>query len=165
VDYRKLISGVGLAAVAGLLLGGAMRPDLRGDERPEGPQIFAGWSGVRSTGPFDDGMTIAYADGQLPNYLVGSDWKQSVAWRDAPQVIEAPPHDYSAFDDAEPEPEPVDYAMNGWQESAVAPAPYPSMAGGVAYGVERSPEPPPPPAFDDEVAPEATGDTSPVVEG
>ncbi|WP_374468666.1 hypothetical protein [Phenylobacterium sp.] len=164
MDYRKLLSGVGIAAVAGLLLGGAMKPDLRGDERPEGPQIFAGWSGARSTGPFDDGMTLTYWQGKLPDYVVGTDWKQAIAWQEAPEIIEAEPYDGSAFD--VPEPEPAEYAYARWEEPPAEAPHYPSMSGGVAYGAERAyggdrlDAPPPPPEFDAEVMPEATGDTT-----
>ena len=163
MDLKKLVSGVGVAAVAGLLLGGAMKPNRRGDERPEGPQIFAGWSGARSTGPFDDGLTLAYWQGQIPDHVVGTDWKQSIAWREAPQVIEADPYaDYSAFDDDAPEP--VQYAMARWEEPPPEPVQFPSLAGGAAYGPDRLDTPPPPPVdeYDAEAMPEATGDTRPV---
>jgi hypothetical protein len=164
VDYRKLLSGVGIAAVAGLLLGGAMKPDLRAEERPEGPQIIAGWSGARSTGPFDDGMTLTYWQGETPDYVVGTDWRQAMAWQESPEIIESEPWDESAFDAAEPAPEPARYAMATWEEPA-APAPnYPSMDGGVAYGADRVEAPPPvsAPEFDADVMPEATGDTTPL---
>jgi hypothetical protein len=163
VDLKKLFSGVGLAAVAGLLFGGAMKPNLRGDERPEGPQIFTGWSGARSTGPFDDGLTLAYWQGQIPDYVVGTDWKQQIAWREEPDVIEAVPYtDYIASD--EEAPEPVQYAMTRWDEPPPEPVQFPSLAGGAAYGPERLDAPPPPPSdeYDAEAMPEATGDTRPV---
>ncbi|MBS0364150.1 MAG: hypothetical protein JSR98_22485 [Proteobacteria bacterium] len=60
-----------------------MHPDLWAD-RPEGPQMFADWPGVGSTGPFDEGTTfdVAYrvaAGGKVPDYVYGSDWKRAVA--------------------------------------------------------------------------------------
>ncbi|WP_325460976.1 hypothetical protein [Phenylobacterium sp.] len=160
-----MFAGVGVAAVSGLLLGGAMQPDLRGDERPEGPQIFAGWSGARSTGPFDDGMTLAYYEGRIPDYVVGTDWKQTIAWQDAPEIVEAA-QDYSVFDEPEPAADTASYAVDAsWQEPAADPPPYPSLSGGVAYGVDLPPPPPPPADLDPEAMPEATGDTTVIVRG
>lgn len=165
MDLKTLFAGVGVAAVSGLLLGGAMQPDLRGDERPEGPQIFAGWSGARSTGPFDDGLTLAYYKGQIPDYVVGTDWKQAIAWQEAPEIIEAP-RDYSAFDEPEPATDVTEYATEAsWQEPAAEPPTYPSMSGGVAYGADLPPPPPPPADPDPEAMPEATGDTTVIIRG
>ncbi|HEY8572598.1 hypothetical protein [Phenylobacterium sp.] len=157
-----------MAAVAGLLLGGAMKPNLRGDDRPEGPQIFAGWSGVRSTGPFDPGMTFADYQGQIPDYVVGTDWKAAYAWRDDIAYEPAPVRDYYE----ESREQPREYARSDlrWQEPPRAEPLYPSISGGVAYEasarVAEAPPPPPPPEeahIDDDAPPEATGDTSPAV--
>mgnify|MGYP001627500491 CR=1 FL=1 len=165
MDLKTLFAGVGVAAVSGLLLGGAMQPDLRGDERPEGPQIFAGWSGARSTGPFDDGLTLAYYEGQIPDYVVGTDWKQTIAWQEPPEIVEAQA-DHSAFDEPEAAPEAEAYAADAsWQEPPPEPPAYPSLSGGVAYGVDLPPPPPPPADFDPEAMPEATGDTTVIVRG
>lgn len=165
MDLKTLFAGVGVAAVSGLLLGGAMQPDLRGDERPEGPQIFAGWSGARSTGPFDDGMTLAYYEGRIPDYVVGTDWKQTIAWQEEPEIAEAP-RDYSAFDEPEPAPDAAAYAADAvWQEPASEPPAYPSLTGGVAYGIDLPPPPPPPADLDPEAMPEATGDTTVIFRG
>lgn len=166
-DLKALFSGVGMAAVAGLLMGTAMRPDLNEGDRPEGPQILAGWSAARSTGPFDDGMTLAYAQGQIPDYVVGTDWKRQIAWADTSETpVEARPA--VSRDDVAPAAE-RHAALATFDEPSREAVAYPSMAGGSAYEANR-PAPPPPPAaaapaertFDPEVAPEATGDTSPV---
>jgi hypothetical protein len=165
---KALFTGVGMAAMAGLLLGGAMKPNLRGDDRPEGPQIFTGWSGVRSTGPFDPGMSFADYQGQIPDYVIGTDWKTvaAYAWQDDLAYEPEPPRDYYA----EARAEPVEYAAR-WQEPPRAEPIYPSLSGGVAYHasarVAEAPSPPPPPSelaeIDDEAPPEATGDTTPAV--
>ncbi|MCR5880980.1 hypothetical protein [Phenylobacterium sp. J367] len=165
MDWSKPLLGIGIAAASGLLLGGAMKPDLGAGDRPEGPQIFAGWSGARSTGPFDDGRTLAYVEGQLPDYVVGTDWK-TVAWQEGPEPVEvAPAAEASAFDAAAHEP--VQYAAARWEEPPPEAPSYPSLSGGVRYDHARPAEaaPPPPPAFDEEVMPEATGDTTVIVEG
>lgn len=164
-DLKALFSGVGMAAVAGMLMGAAMRPDLNEGDRPEGPQILAGWSAARSTGPFDDGMTLAYAQGQIPDYVVGTDWKKQIAWAD---TSEAPVDARPVMDREDAAPAAQQHAaLMVYEEPSREGAAFPSMAGGATYESNR-PAPPPPPAaapaertFDPDVAPEATGDTSP----
>jgi len=86
---KALYPGAGLALTAGLLLGAAMKPELVTDDRPEGPQMFAGWSGARSTGPFDDsGPSYAAYRGQLPDYVLGTDWKKMA---EATAILTEPP--------------------------------------------------------------------------
>jgi hypothetical protein len=164
---KSLFSGIAMASVAGLLLGGAMKPDLGYGDRPEGPQLFAGWSGVRGeTGPFDDGASWAAYGGQIPDYVVGTDWRTASTWpkdlvayepQDPPNyyekaLAERPQHPVARYED-EPREEPV----------------YPSMKGGAAYAegqardaAARDQAPPPPPEFDVDAPPEATGDTRPI---
>lgn len=168
MTVKALFSGIGMAAVAGLLVGGAMKPDLGMGDRPEGPQIFAGWSGVRSTGPFDPGMTFADYQGQIPDYVIGSDWKAMTAghgWKDDIAYEPAPTPNYYEQARAEPEPYPT-----RWEEPPRKEPLYPSMSGGVAYDasarVAEAPPAPPPSEqvdLDEEAPPEATGDTSPAV--
>ena len=75
---KSVLAGAGVALVTGLLMGAIAKPELAADGRPAGPQILAGWSGVRSTGPFDDGATYAAYNGQIPDYVLGTDWKKSL---------------------------------------------------------------------------------------
>lgn len=171
MDWRKPLLGVGIAAAMGVLLGGAMRPQLGVGDRPEGPQMFAGWSGTRSTGPFDDGMTLAYSSGPLPDYVTGTDWKQTTSWPQQPQVTRHDPDaDYGSAAPTGSEPSaPIQYAGSHWQEAPAEAPLYPSVSGGVRYDhprteTEATPAPPPPPEFDTDVMPEATGDTSVVAE-
>ncbi len=161
----RILAGVGVAAVAGLLLGGAMKPDLRADERPEGPQIFTGWSADRSTGPFDDGWTLAYRDGQLPQYVTGSDYTP-VAWREDP-AAEASGFETSAFEGSVYDTPTAAFPSESWQDSVREPVLYPSMSGGVAYDASaRAPASPEPVAdIDADAPPEATGDTTVVAIG
>ena len=86
---KTLFFGAGLAAVAGLLMGAAAKPDLGWDDRPAGPQILAAWGGGRSTGPFDDGAAFSNYKGQLPDFVLGSDWKRSL---DTPTLTAEPAH-------------------------------------------------------------------------
>lgn len=165
---KALFTGVGMAAMAGILLGGAMKPDLRGDDRPEGPQVFAGWSGVRSTGPFDPGTSFASYGGQVPDYVVGTDWKAvSFQWKDDAAYEPAPIRDY--YDEARAEPLP---AVEPYREPTRIEPLYPSLNGGAAsYASDRVPDhaalPPQPPEqtvnLDEEAPPEATGDTRPAI--
>lgn len=74
---KLFLSGAALSLAAGALLGGAMRPNLDArDARPAGPQMVAGWESGQSTGPFDPGVTLAAYSGQLPDYVLGTDWKR-----------------------------------------------------------------------------------------
>jgi hypothetical protein len=81
-DLTVFLSGAAVALTTGVLLGGAMQPHLASDDdRPAGPQIVASYDG-RSTGPFDPGdpyaMLAAY-HGTPPDYVMGTDWKKSMA--------------------------------------------------------------------------------------
>jgi hypothetical protein len=88
-DTRTFCLGAGLALTCGLMLGGAMRPDFGDDGRPAGPQQISGWSGVRPTGPFDTEPLPASYVGQVPDYVMGTDWKKTLAAPDQPAA--APP--------------------------------------------------------------------------
>ena len=145
-----------MALAAGLALGAAMRPDLASDDRPAGPQIFEGWAGTRSTGPFDDGA-VAYASyaGKVPDYVVGTDAKrlQAQGWPVAAPAPPAPTARGLAAEDAPPLG-PEDLTPAAFDAgSAADPA---DEAGGAppasaAWAV----------AADDEAPPQATGDTRP----
>jgi hypothetical protein len=88
-DTRTFCLGAGLALTCGIMLGGAMRPDFGDDGRPAGPQQISGWSGVRSTGPFDTEPLPASYVGQVPDYVMGTDWKKAMAAPNQPAA--APP--------------------------------------------------------------------------
>jgi hypothetical protein len=129
---KSLFSGIGLAALAGMLMGAAMKPQLDLDDRPAGPQVFAGWSATRSTGPFDDGPTFAAYGGEIPDYVLGTDMRRAVARDQAePPPEEEAPMVVAAAAVIEVEPVRSENPM----EASPAPEPvtYPSLAGGVAY--------------------------------
>jgi hypothetical protein len=128
-----------VAAVTGLMLGGAMKPNLGNDDRPAGPQMFAGWSGTRSTGPFDDGMTLANYNGQVPDYVLGTDWQKVAAWpQQDEQVAYEPPMEIAAV---EPEAQPVVFTSSAFDEPPPEPVTYPSMSGGAVYGAQADTPP------------------------
>ncbi|RAK51263.1 hypothetical protein [Phenylobacterium deserti] len=168
---KALYSGAGLAVVAGLLMGAAMKPDL-GVARPNGPQIFGEWPAGGPTGPFDtDALAFAAYASKIPDYVLGTDWRQAVAMPVAYQAEayqpEEPASDYPEYAEAEYTAQSYDYSRPAWEEPAREAPSYPSMAGGVAYGqpvaqdavaVQVLDEPAP--TFDPDAPPEATGDTS-----
>jgi hypothetical protein len=135
-----------LALTAGLLMGAAMRPDLIGDDRPAGPQMFE--PAARATGPFaeDDAPVATYAAyrGKTPDYVIGTDWtkpvKVAVA---APQTPSAP---------AAEEPDYYERPALDVPERASAADDQATPA--AAEATDRPAE------FDSEAPPEATGDTS-----
>ena len=168
---KALYSGAGLAVVAGLLMGAAMKPDL-GVARPNGPQIFGEWPAGGPTGPFDtDSLAFAAYASKIPEYVLGTDWRQAVTMPVAYQAeayqAEEPTADYAEYAEADYASQSYDYSRATWEEPARDAPSYPSMAGGVAYGEPAAREPvlaqaseDPGPVFDAEAPPEATGDTT-----
>lgn len=76
---KVLLAGAGVSLASGLLLGAAMQPHLDAVEgRPVGPQLFANASGPRADGPFELGGMAASYRGEIPDYVLGSDWKRSL---------------------------------------------------------------------------------------
>lgn len=126
---KTVLLGAGIALAAGLLMGAAAKPDLAADDRPEGPQIMAGWPGARSTGPFDDGATFASYKGQLPDYVLGTDWKKSLA---PPPLPREPREERLARNDDAPLPEVVEFTHAAYDEPAHPAPSYPSVQGGEA---------------------------------
>lgn len=145
---KVLLSGAAAAAITGVLLGGAMQPHLDdGDGRPAGPQMFANWSGVRSTGPFDPGTTFASYQGRVPDYVMGTDWKKAMAWPDERAAVSAPSRDVAQGDDP-PAEAPIVLAR-AYEEPAPVGHAYPSLSGGEPSTAE-------PPSEDE--TPAAVGD-------
>jgi hypothetical protein len=139
-DNATFLSGAALAAVVGIMLGGAMQPQLAFDGRPMGPQMFAAGGGPRSTGPFDSGASYANYGGGIPEYVIGTDYAQA-AYIEAPPIAEE--RRQVARNDAEP-PEPASFSHVAYDEPPLPQVTYPSLAGGAAYD-DETPAPPPPP--------------------
>jgi|GEM_PF-1454283 len=145
---RTLFAGAGLAVAAGLLMGAAMKPDLEADDRPAGPQVIAEGRQALPSGPFDDRAAYASYGGQMPDYVLGTDWKRLTQ---AP-VTGGLYEDYDRYAAAEEAPA----AEVGTYTPAVYRADDPSIDGRAAYAeVTASPD------IDEEAPPEATGDTTP----
>ena len=143
-NSQTLAAGAAVALACGIMLGGAMRPDLGDDGRPAGPQTIVGWSGVRSTGPFDPGMSDASYSGAAPDYVLGTDWKKTMAWPDEraavpqPAQLTATDDPQSATASDERWAEPVTRAP--YQDPPPAKGRYPSMGGATpAQGADPEP--------------------------
>lgn len=146
---RILLAGTAVALTAGVLLGGAMRPELAIGDRPEGPQMFASWSGTRSTGPFDPGTTFVNYPNPAPDYLMGTDWKKRMAWPDERAAVPAAAEEAPAetAEDRAPGEAPTVLARVAYEEPAPAAHVYPSL------GRDAPAATAPPPSADDTTLP------------
>jgi hypothetical protein len=127
---KVLLSGAAAAAITGILLGGAMQPHLdAADGRPAGPQMFANWSGARSTGPFDPGTTFASYQGRVPDYVMGTDWKKAMAGPDERAAVSQPSRDVARGDDP-PAEAPIVVARAAYGDPPPVAHAYPSLGGG-----------------------------------
>jgi hypothetical protein len=136
---KVLLAGVAVAVLIGTILGAAMRPQLITD-RPEGPQMFANWAGDRSTGPFDPGTTFVSYGANVPDYVMGTDWKKRTAWPDEPAAVppsarEAATDDDTTVSEDTSLPEHLALARAAYGEPSPPPHDYPSL-GGVAPAAE-----------------------------
>jgi hypothetical protein len=116
---------------AGLLLGGFMQPHLYDGDRPAGPQMFAGWNGARSTGPFDDGATLANFQGPVPDYVMGTDAKKAMTWPEERAAVSKPRYELARDDDPPPEAAPV-LTRAAYEEPAAPEHDYPSLGHAVS---------------------------------
>ena len=66
---QTVLGGAGVALAMGLMLGGAMRPDLASDDRPAGPQTILGTAATRALGPMATAPTLASYSGGVPDYV------------------------------------------------------------------------------------------------
>jgi len=142
-EGAAILSGAALAAVLGIMLGGAMRPQLIFDGRPMGPQMFAVGGGPRSTGPY------ASYSGNIPSYVTGTDYAQA-AYVLAPPIAEEQ-RQVARNDAVKPDPAPISRAP--YYENPPPLVVYPSEAGGSAYHADTAAPAPPP----EDPAPTITG--------
>ena len=141
-DLRRLSAGVAIASVAGLLMGAAMRPDL--DEHDAaGPQMLMGEAGARKVFTAYDPGVGAY-QGQLPDYVVGTDWARQQA---VPQPREVPLEDETVVYE---DPSPVEVAHTTYVDEPRPEPRYPSMRGNGEYEANLPPPPAPPDDVDGE---------------
>jgi hypothetical protein len=124
---KELFAGAAIAAVAGMLMGAAAKPDLNADDRPAGPQMLASVAGARNAGPFaDDSASFAAYHGKLPDYVLGTDFARATSIY--PSAYAPPPMKVVAYHD-DPEPEtPVTHVA--YADDPAAKPSFPSIDGG-----------------------------------
>jgi hypothetical protein len=134
---KSLFYGIGVVTLAGLAIGGALRPSLAMD-RIGGPQITIGDSGRQAYGDAEyQAVSNAYPYG-VPDYVTGTDHidqpgdeiygleygYQDAAWREAASDLPiAEPAGYNAV-------------TLPTYDSEVR---YPSLGGGILAGIDRTP--------------------------
>jgi hypothetical protein len=144
-DLKTLFGGVSIAAVAGLLMGGVMYPNLDAD-KVGGPQIQMNGGGPRSDASMSQAGVSAYGD-RVPDYVVGTDslkppQYQVMAYNDRaePEYTDTgEAGDVMAYE-APPQVRPVRWEVEPAQASS-----YPSQHGNIASESDL-PAPPAPPA-------------------
>ena len=120
---RVELAGVGVAIAVGMMLGGALHPNLSGDDRPLGPQMLLGAGATRSAGLGDPGLAMASYHGALPAYVVGTDASKPFATplpRDAAEINPA------VHDEAR---RPVAWTRVAYGDPDPPEHDYPSLAG------------------------------------
>lgn len=163
VRRTALYAGVGVALAAGLLLGAVMKPALRIGAHPAGPQIQAGSSGVRSPAPSDyGGLSYAPYSVEIPDYVLGTDWRKTSAWSDPPPAFDHPGEALEGGAQAEPElaDEGPLFTSAAYPATSREAPNYPSLDGGAVYGQDVFAEPPAAAGLVPDAPPEAAGDTS-----
>jgi hypothetical protein len=141
-DLKTLMQGASAVVLGGLLLGGAMHPNLNLD-RPGGPQMLMG-GGTRGGGYAADPGIGVYA-GATPEYVIGTDWTRPKT----PQYVQYAQADTGdtgdvmayAEDDA---PAPAEVTRTTWRDEPREATVYPSERGN-AYYEANLPAPPEPP--------------------
>lgn len=147
-DLKTLMQGAGAVAVAGLLMGGAMHPDLYKGDRPLGPQMLMGGAARGASAAADPGVGV-YA-GAAPEYVIGTDWTRPKT----PQYVRyaeaetGETGDVMAYEDTAP----AQVTRTAWRDEPREAPSYPSERGN-AYYEANLPAPPGAPDQADDSAP------------
>ncbi len=143
-DLKTLAVGVAVAAVSGLLMGGALHPDLDA-EGLKAPQLEAPGGGHRTEVAAADAGVAAY-DGRVPDYVIGTDTlnppqvQTLAAAEPSPEDTADAGHASDVMAYAAPQIEPA-----RWQDEPREAPRYPSERGNVVYAADVAAAPPPPP--------------------
>ena len=132
---HRLLAGVIVASLSGLLLGAAMHPTLQGADENGGPQMLIAGGGPRSDPASGPDTRWANYPGRLPDYVVGADWVRAQA-QPAMTVasVEDPAPDRPEGGQDAVEERPVVYAPPVERDTEQpARALYPSIDGNRAY--------------------------------
>ncbi|MEW5684178.1 MAG: hypothetical protein AB1942_04600 [Pseudomonadota bacterium] len=146
-EARTIGIGVATAAVAGVLLGAALKPTLAVADVGGPQQLLAGGGDRFQTAAYDQG-TAAY-EGVLPDYVVGTDWVKArqpppAHYAEPPLMTREP--EVAVYET--PQDLPTRVVPATWKDELRTPTRYPSEAGNVAYEADL-PQAPPPPADND----------------
>jgi hypothetical protein len=151
---KALSYAIATAALAGLLTGGVMKlgPDALAD-RPTGPQILISGASKRvidANGWYADARLIS-AGGEVPEYVLGTDWTQPVSYDVAYEeaVYDPLPAEEPYVEQAAYEPPAVKVST----PPEVTQASYPSVDGDILAGLHEAAAP------DQVVEVEPAGDT------
>ena len=145
-------------------MGSAMKPELGAFDRPAGPQMVSEAPDAEPIGPFDDRLAYADYSGQIPEYVLGTDWTKLLQAPLPVSAAEAEPSGDAGYEYATPQAEVGTFTTADYRTPVEAPVSFPSLDGGAAYeDVSRAEKTPVSPLtdLDPEAPPEATGDTTP----
>lgn len=155
-DLKKLLGGIAVAAVAGLLLGGSLRPDLKEGENT-GPRTLISGGGARSEVMAMD-LGMARYEGRVPDYVVGTDWTQPppLEAQTVNDQDNAPDYDAPYTEDlgdvviySAPEViTPMKVTRTTWRDAPNPQIIYPSNTGGMVYESDLPKAPAPPEGSD-----------------
>jgi hypothetical protein len=140
-DLNRLFGGAACVAAAGLMLGLVARPQLRPDLGA--PRQEVPFAGARTPPGTDQSASWTAYGGAIPDYVIGTDWRQPPPAYPDDQVL--------AVDTADEPPLEADVGearQVAWQEPPRDPPSYPSTSGGTPYEADL-PSPPEPPSDDD----------------
>jgi hypothetical protein len=142
-DLRQLFVGAPAVVIAGLIAGGFAHPQLRGPDELGGPQLQAGVAGARSERTYDLAAGWASYSGQVPDYVIGTDWLKPPSYDEIDASIDAIDHApvmaYAAEEHAADAYEPA-----AQPETNLVAVSYPSTEGGRPYEADLPPPPEPP---------------------
>ena len=96
------------AAVAGFLFGGALKLGPNALAETGGPRMLITGTGKRVIAPEygSGGVLFASRNGEIPDYVIGTDWAQPVDFAPAADVY-GYAYEYAEADDGYAEPEPA----------------------------------------------------------
>ena len=144
---KTLCAGAAMALMAGLSVGGAMKPQLITDTGLAGPRTLITRAGVRAVHPddgaVDAGLSYANYAGEIPAYVTGTDAQApaAIAVEPAPPAADEAAANYyvSPLRDEAPAPRaatgeltPAAYGRPETERLA-----YPSLDGGADYDAAR----------------------------
>lgn len=130
---KALFQGVAIAAAAGLICGGVVKYRPRpAPDTPEGPQMLVSGPSARSAYPEYGGAVLTGYGGELPEYVVGTDWLLPVSDAPAPDEPPAPAGGQAIRAAARQTPAP--YAPPPERTLTV----YPSVDGDILAGIAGS---------------------------